>query len=1600
MIAKGGVKADELKWTGFDEWLKGKTKITRQEALDFLNTNRVNLEETVRGAPLDQTFYDRAIRGLEEQRNALIEKMSQEDELLDADLRKVLPPDEVRHISDNWTRGGEERARQALGNERVNQYSALVDQSEQLWEAISRMREEKQGAAQGTRYDIYQVPGGENYRELLLKLPARPIESIPLTWKQNSRGLWAWFQGDEQVSGAFPTEYDNVRARESLTFDFERRGDIANYQSQHWQEPNVLAHIRFNDRTSADGKKVLFVEEVQSDWHQAGREQGYRDISGIEARISELQKATDRAQADYQLYADDIAKQRGATSPFVHDYMTSEEVIKYSELVQKHSNLSILLRSTQNELTMGAGVPPAPFAKTWPELTMKRVLRWAAEKGYDQVAWTTGEQQANRWRLSQYYDQIRYQIMSDGTVSIWGTPKGEQGRPEPERFLAQPPQKDISHYLGVDIEKKIISDLADNNKWEGVITGEGLKVGGAGMRAFYDEMLPNAMNKYAKKWGARVGETSIETTHRNYKGPWEEGGMWFVQYEGTPNEGDWVVRTFMNGTDARKFADEIVGVTTPVHSLDITPEMRQSVLEGQPLFQGPKGAVEFLEDGRAIIHAMEAPDVSTLAHEIGHIFRRDLEGADLRITEEWAGVQNGVWEAAHEEKFARGFERYLAEGIAPTTGLQAVFENFKRWLLRVYTAITGSQIDVKITPELRGVFDRLLSEAPATPAGQTEMFKPEQVMPLFTGTPMRGQESLFRPTGEAQPIMPGLTEAYVPKFGEGIKARPYEGLIPGTPEWTAFWNAHPELQQEMLQYRSQWFNTDTGPKRLFQGQVQDSDGSVEQTPANQQFPLPGMGAMGAADGLQTQAPIADILDNGYTTRVKPILDGLRRYYLSPDSRLPDTIKDLNAALPLDVVRDLRSYLGKVYGQMTDTKLAAIRYAEMRRDAALLNYNKRYGFDNVISFGLPYEFWYTRNALNWGLGAIDSPLWMGTYSMLRRMQRNMVQTAGFPQRLKDKMKISMPFLPEWMGGGVYVDPLRQIFPFEQLARPWEQAQKDTDAITRRAEQNIQQMVHDEEINQTDAQAAIQDHAGTIWEKAYTQAKIDTDSDTANPYEFINLMMGWALPLQWAYYGLSGQKEKINALPITRMVNAVTSGLGMNKGRGINLEGPIRRTLGMPELNQWDDYRVDRMLANMAAEGIVTADDAQRAMLDRTGPAFLQAQQRVAQMGAWSYFGAPAAVDFFPEGEATQRALQGEYQKALEVWMKDKNSTAMQDFFDKYPEYEARMALYRDPASRLKQFLISEVWNRYNGLPDLYKKQLRDQLGDLFNQAFLQKETRSYDSIDPSTLATWATLMGGQPPAAAGAVAAQAVPVNLATPDVAAAYQDFRDQVEQRWPNIYSVQEIYYRIPPGKVQDAYAKKHPEIDQYNQFKNAYFAAHPDIIPYAIGEENKVYNANPQVQALYYQYQAQRDRLFPNVFQLQDQYYALPTTERKAFRAQYPMLPAYWDWRREFLRQYPQMIPYIVSTESLAEAYLGETVSTPAVGVGTTQAIAAPKELQEFTPALLRALLGYYQADQPLSAGAQKELQRIWIQAGRPAGDLKAWLEQVVKPLFVSVQ
>ena len=51
--------------------------------------------------------------------------------------------------------------------------------------------------------------------------------------------------------------------------------------------------------------------------------------------------------------------------------------------------------------------PTLHLKKSWHELALKRMLREAAEKGYDRLSWTPGEAQAARYDLSKQVDEVR-----------------------------------------------------------------------------------------------------------------------------------------------------------------------------------------------------------------------------------------------------------------------------------------------------------------------------------------------------------------------------------------------------------------------------------------------------------------------------------------------------------------------------------------------------------------------------------------------------------------------------------------------------------------------------------------------------------------------------------------------------------------------------------------------------------------------------------------------------------------------------------------------------------------------------------------------------------------------------------------------------------------------------------------------------------------------------------------------------------------------------------------------------------------------------------------------------------------------------------------
>jgi hypothetical protein len=141
-----------------------------------------------------------------------------------------------------------------------------------------------------------------------------------------------------------------------------------------------------------------------------------------------------------------------------------------------------------------------------------------------------------------------------------------------------------------------------------------------------------------------------------------------------------------------------------------------------PIIQAGEGRARGrLDLVRNQVTLMKDADASTFVHETAHGWLEELQRdaqhekappdliADLNAVRDWLGAEGAISRAQHE-KFARGFERYLMEGVAPSNRLAQVFNKFRDWLTKIYQTV--ARLRAPINDQIRGVYDRLLAVTP------------------------------------------------------------------------------------------------------------------------------------------------------------------------------------------------------------------------------------------------------------------------------------------------------------------------------------------------------------------------------------------------------------------------------------------------------------------------------------------------------------------------------------------------------------------------------------------------------------------------------------------------------------------------------------------------------------------------------------------------------------------------------------------------------------------------------------------------------------------------------------------------------------------------
>ena len=484
-------------------------------------------------------------------------------------------------------------------------------------------------AVDETSYSEYQEPGGEDYTELLLTLPLNK-------------------------KGSFEDPHFNVR--------------------------NLVAHVRFNTRTDVDGKKVLFLEELQSDWAQIGKKKGFRqEGQGLSSEeMTRWERLLDKGRRN----------------------ITGDDLVEFELLSAKKDAVS-------------GSVPAAPFVtdtQAWTALILKRMLRYAVDNDISIVSWTTGEMQAKRYDLSRYVSEVHYDPKSQRLQAY-----AKDGySPIISEIVA--PDK-LADYIGKDAAEKLLAKKTTNIPTDkGVVPTQvlknlELKVGGEGMAAYYDAIVPQVAKKIIKSIGGELGKSNIE-------------GMVDTQ------------------------------------AIHITQKMRDNILSGLALFQPAEGQESarggFDPTTLTTILGTEA-DNSTFLHETAHFFLSvyaDMAShpnatgqskEDMQTLLDWFGVDNlATWnqmsleeQRKYHEQFAYNYELYLFEGKAPNIKLQSIFDRFSAWLVRVYKSIRdelnaifrkehGTDLPI-MTGEVRQVMDRMLATSEQIKQAETV----RNMVPIF-----------------------------------------------------------------------------------------------------------------------------------------------------------------------------------------------------------------------------------------------------------------------------------------------------------------------------------------------------------------------------------------------------------------------------------------------------------------------------------------------------------------------------------------------------------------------------------------------------------------------------------------------------------------------------------------------------------------------------------------------------------------------------------------------------------------------------------------------------------------------------------------------------
>lgn len=529
----------EFEWTvGLDKFLDDKKveKFSKQELIDVMQKGQVRVEASV------AQDNNPEIKALDDQRQVLRKKLGN-----------------LRNYGNEEGYYGDKNYNDPNKTQKLGDYSDQL-QSIQDKLDINAVSGKPKYSLKAYTGEKLELPGAFNSKEVKLISPVITRDKLEIQNTLEKELLIKYnlstAEFDKLRDNTTISKEDRYRLDETTKDNLDQYKTL--YQAPHWDEPNVVAHYRSNDRTTTDGINIYFSEEFQSDWNHDIREQGIK--TNWEAKRKELINEANQI---------------------------SQEIQKHGGVATKEQEQRLYDIGAEMPTRTGySGVEPNPFmVHNWKELVLKRFIRDSVitkdENGnykYDGIGWTTARQQKERYgkilegkdfrwtkNNSGGYDfelqkedgggYRRYHELQNISLERFAELTTKEAATE-VRFQEDKIKKNrstISNLPETDLTR--YNTTTPDYNYQGKFSlKEAIELrSGIGKYSDYDIALVNIARKIGKRFGAKYSQKEIET-----------------DYNANQRTKDLLMDRDLKDAGFSKKIEKI-------HYLEITPSMRQSL---------------------------------------------------------------------------------------------------------------------------------------------------------------------------------------------------------------------------------------------------------------------------------------------------------------------------------------------------------------------------------------------------------------------------------------------------------------------------------------------------------------------------------------------------------------------------------------------------------------------------------------------------------------------------------------------------------------------------------------------------------------------------------------------------------------------------------------------------------------------------------------------------------------------------------------------------------------------------------------------------------------------------------------------------------------